>query len=191
MKKKRDPVLFSYVVDHDLGFAPNPYDGYCTLVHCKFKGKSSHRNIVEIAEKGDWIIGTGGKGKDSAGHGQIIYLMRIDRKNPKFHDYLANKGFQKRSDCIDYGSGNESALVARDFFYFGRNALAISDSSTDLAKNIEKKGRGFRRDYPPQKLKELVKWFRRNYENSMHGNPCGAKNNTIKMRRRIACRQYT
>ena len=25
------PKLFSYVVDHDLGFAPNPFGGFCTL----------------------------------------------------------------------------------------------------------------------------------------------------------------
>jgi hypothetical protein len=24
---------FSYVVDHDTGFAPNSYNGFCTLVH--------------------------------------------------------------------------------------------------------------------------------------------------------------
>ncbi|MBW2740862.1 MAG: hypothetical protein JRE64_18905 [Deltaproteobacteria bacterium] len=25
------PKLYSYVVDHDYGYAPNPFDGYCTL----------------------------------------------------------------------------------------------------------------------------------------------------------------
>jgi hypothetical protein len=44
-------TLFSYVVDHDLGFAPNPASGYCTLVHCKFEGKSGRRNIVELAKQ--------------------------------------------------------------------------------------------------------------------------------------------
>ena len=53
--------VFSYVVEHDNGLAPNPYFGYCTLCRCKFREKpGGHRNIVELAEKGDWIIGTGG-----------------------------------------------------------------------------------------------------------------------------------
>lgn len=41
--------LFSYVVDHDLGFAPNPEGDYCTLVDCKFGGRAGHKNIVELA----------------------------------------------------------------------------------------------------------------------------------------------
>jgi hypothetical protein len=30
----RERWLFSYVVDHDLGIAPNPVCGLCTLAHC-------------------------------------------------------------------------------------------------------------------------------------------------------------
>ena len=60
--------LFSYVVDHDTGYAPNPADGYCTLVQCKYRPKGAvKKNIVEMAEVGDWILGTGGCGKKSAG----------------------------------------------------------------------------------------------------------------------------
>lgn len=70
--------LFSYVVDHDNGFAPNPYYGVCTLAHCKF-GRKGYKNAVELAKVGDWVVGTGGKGKKSAGHGKLIYAMRKDR----------------------------------------------------------------------------------------------------------------
>ena len=52
-------ALFSYVVDRDLGFAPNPYGGFCTLAHCKFS-ISGKKKIVELAKIGDWIAGTGG-----------------------------------------------------------------------------------------------------------------------------------
>jgi hypothetical protein len=37
------------MLDHDLGFAPNPEGDYCTLVHCKFGGRAGHKNIVELA----------------------------------------------------------------------------------------------------------------------------------------------
>ena len=40
--------LFSYVVDHDYGFAPNPFGGFCTLAKCKYG--TTKRNIVELAE---------------------------------------------------------------------------------------------------------------------------------------------
>jgi hypothetical protein len=84
--------LFSYVVDHDLGFAPNPYLGYCTLVHCKFSDAEGRRNIVELAEIGDWILGTDGSNRQSAGNGKLIYLMRVDEK-PTFEEFLADRRF--------------------------------------------------------------------------------------------------
>lgn len=79
------PKLFSYVVDHDYGYAPCPFGDFCTLAKCKYgtiKCKSgTRRNIVELAEEGDWIAGTGGADLDkSAGHGKLIYVMRVDEK---------------------------------------------------------------------------------------------------------------
>jgi Nucleotide modification associated domain 2 len=168
-----DPILFSYVVDHDLGFAPNPYGGYCTLVHCKFGGLGRRQNIVEMGTPGDWILGTGGVGKDSAGHGRIIYLMRVDEKLT-FTEYLVNRRFQRRLDCKDLGSGNLFALVSRTYFYFGKNAMEISKLPQGLAAGLVKSGPGFRRDYPVASLMELVTWFNERFENGLHGEPCGA-----------------
>jgi len=74
--------LFSYVVDHDHGFAPHPNGQYCTLAKCKY-GSRRYKNIVELAKKGDWIVGTGGANlSKSAGHGKLIYAMRVDKKLP-------------------------------------------------------------------------------------------------------------
>lgn len=56
----RMPTLFSYVVDHDYGFAPCPVDGFCTLAKCTY-GSKNRKNILEMAQKGDWIAGTGGQ----------------------------------------------------------------------------------------------------------------------------------
>ena len=88
-------VLYSYVVDHDHGRSPNPESGFCTLVHCMHKKKGGKDNIVEKAQVGDWIMGTGGLSKDSAGHGKIIYLMRVDEKIP-FKDFLVDPRFNGR-----------------------------------------------------------------------------------------------
>lgn len=182
MKRKvsREPTLFSYVVDHDFGFAPNPFDGFCTLVHCKFGGTSGRRNIVELAEAGDWIIGTGGQGKDSAGNGRIVYLMRVDEKLA-FGEFLSDKRFRGRRDCEDHGDGNEFALISERFFYFGRNALPVSDLPATLATNIAKLGPGYRRDYPPKRLGALVAWFARRYKNGLHGDPCGSMRKTLRI----------
>jgi hypothetical protein len=185
--KSREPTLFSYVVDHDLGFAPNPEGNYCTLVHCKFGGRSGRRNIVELAHEGDWVSGTGGTGKDSAGHGRIIYLMRVGRKLP-FGKYLSDARFRGRCDCEDLGGENTFALVSKRYFYFGKNAVEVSLLPKHLASGLAKSGPGFRCDYPSSKLRELVKWFTTHYEVGRHGDPCGSKGSTVKVRRKH-CRQ--
>ena len=48
--------LYSYIVAHDGGFAPNPFWGYCTLANCKPK-------IRQTAKVGDWIVGLSSKPK--------------------------------------------------------------------------------------------------------------------------------
>jgi hypothetical protein len=67
--------LFSYIVTHDAGFAPNPFWGYCTLACCKPK-------IRETAQKGDWIVGLTPKAKGN----KIVYAMQVD-KILSFADY--------------------------------------------------------------------------------------------------------
>jgi Nucleotide modification associated domain 2 len=187
MRGEKVATLFSYVVDHDLGFAPNPSSGYCTLVHCKFGGIGRRRNIVELAKAGDWVLGTGGQNKDSAGNSKLIYLMRVDEKLP-FERFLADPRFRGRRDCKNYGSGNKYALIALHYFYFGRNALEISELPDELAPSrLVKRGPWFRRDYPADKLKRLVKWFERNYEVGTHGDPCKGRSRLQKHSRATKC----
>lgn len=75
---------YSYVLPRDFGFAPNPFSGYCTLATCK-------PGIRKIAQKGDWIIGTGVKKSEFYQH--IIYAMQVTEKL-KFDDYWNDKRFQ-------------------------------------------------------------------------------------------------
>lgn len=76
---KRDRQIFSYVVDHDYGFAPNPDSGLCSLARCKF-GSPEKANLVEKARVDDWIIGT--VGKNNANGGSSI-LMGEGQKVPE------------------------------------------------------------------------------------------------------------
>jgi hypothetical protein len=180
--------LFSYVVDHDIGFAPNPYGGFCTLVHCKFGGTDGRPNIVELAEEQDWVLGSGGQSKKSAGNGRIIYLMRVDEKLP-FREYLRDPRFKGRTDCIDHGAGNQFALVSCTYYYFGKNALPLSDLPSSVAPaTVLKRGPGFRRDLPEAKLEKLTAWFSRTYKIGMHGDPCGDDSETRQRRKRRICK---
>lgn len=61
--------LHSYVLDHDFGFAPNPFHGVCTLATCK-------PTIREHAAIGDYVVGTGCAKRGRRGH--LVYFMRVE-----------------------------------------------------------------------------------------------------------------
>jgi hypothetical protein len=174
--------VYSYVVEHDNGYAPNPYFGFCTLCRCKFQESAEgRRNIVELAKEGDWVIGTGGASKRSAGHGKLIYAMLVDEKLTR-ERYFSDSRFaqkkpmttsayeQTRGDnvrpCNDF-EREQFALVSRHFYYFGTNAIDIPKEF-----NIEKKGPGFRNHFSPADIRRFIEWLERTNKPGKRGEPC-------------------
>lgn len=91
--------IHSYIIDHDLGFAPNPFFGVCTLAACKPK-------IRKYAQIGDYVIGTGSKPNKLNGH--IIYWMKIEDIvdiNEYWHsdEFQSKKPIMKGSRMQRYG----------------------------------------------------------------------------------------
>lgn len=90
--------LYSYVLDHDLGLAPNPFWGYCTLAVCKPKIRKSKKLNI-----GDWIIGTGSKSieKKVGGkfRGKLIYAMEVT-EILTFEEYWNDERFQDKKPKI-------------------------------------------------------------------------------------------
>lgn len=170
--------LFSYVVDHDYGSAPNPFGGYCTLATCKYGSKSKKRNIVEMAENGDWIVGTGGADlSKSAGHGKLIYAMRVDKIISLAEYCRGNSGNRIDAlDAIKYGLVEEDgrlALISNHFFYFGRNAINISEiPKKHLRHPFEKKGPGYRCKFSVEFIKDFAEWLNAKFKVGIHGTPC-------------------
>lgn len=176
--------LYSYVVQHDTGHAPNPYFGVCTLCRCKYrKSPNGRRNIVELAKEGDWVVGTGGADKrKSAGHGKLIYAMRVDEKLTR-EEYYADRRFAKKrpveqgtyakrqGDNVRPGSffkkHEQFALISLHFYYFGARAIHIPKK---MFPQLEKRGPGFRADF--DEPKRLVKWLERHYKRGKYGEPC-------------------
>lgn len=72
--------IYIYVVNHDFGFAPNPFHGYCTLATCKPR-------IRNKAEVEDWVIGVGGRRLKATGY--CVYAMRVTQKIT-FNEYWKN-----------------------------------------------------------------------------------------------------
>lgn len=78
--------IYVYAVSYDLGFAPNPFGGLCSLACCKPK-------IRKMAVKGDWIVGlTGVKTKPAL---RCVFAMVVTR-DTSFDDYWANLEFRTR-----------------------------------------------------------------------------------------------
>lgn len=82
--------LFSYIIEHDLGFAPNPFHGACTLACCKPR-------IRKKAAVGDYILGTGAVKPNLRGH--ICYWMRVD-EILTFDQYWADYRFRRKKPVM-------------------------------------------------------------------------------------------
>jgi hypothetical protein len=173
--------LFSYVVMHDTGFAPNPFFGYCTLACCK-------PEIRRTATKGDWIVGLTPK----ANGNRIVYYMRVDDVNLSFADYwndrrfrvkrpintdgvrgrcgdniyepLATGGYRQLPSMHSNGDAEDEqnkqhdlsgvrVLVSETFGYFGSKATALPSNLTRLLV-----GRGHRCKFPPEFVAEFVQF---------------------------------
>ena len=78
--------LFSYVVRYDVGFAPNPFHGVCTLATCK-------PEIRRTAAIGDWVVGTGSAERRRSG--RLVYAMRVD-ETLTFEQYWADERFRRK-----------------------------------------------------------------------------------------------
>lgn len=149
--------LYSYTMDRDYGFAPNPFFNFCTLATCK-------PDIRKKAKIGDWVVGTGGKNTNLPG--KLIYAMKVTEKL-EFTQYWNNSTFADKKPRFDaslkYGYGdniyrqsntnmwlqarshhsnkggtcNQSnlkkdtsaphVLISDDFGYWGNNAIDIPD----------------------------------------------------------------
>jgi hypothetical protein len=152
--------LYSYIVTHDTGFAPNPFWGCCTLANCK-------PAIRRTAAIGDWIVGLSPK----ASNNRIIYVMRVDEilsyghyyRDPRFRlkipDYsksaviskcgdniykpLPNGAFRQIQSMHSNGIcenptkknrdlGGKNVLISKTFYYFGSGALQLPKKFEEL-----------------------------------------------------------
>ncbi len=166
--------MYSYVVEHDYGRSPNPNGGFCTLAFCKFSEDGVRRNVVEMAEVGDWIVGTGGNNELSAGHGKLVYAMLVTEKMT-LQDYFHDLRFKRRSgnELHLAGSTDRYALISDHFFYFGRNAPEFE--KRHLAYPIEKRGRSHRStSFKKEFIADFVAWLEENFTAGIHGDPCAA-----------------
>lgn len=187
--------LFSYIVEHDVGIAPHVAGKYCTLVNCKFrKGKAGRRNIVELAEREDWIVGTGGASEESAGHGKLVYAMNVTDKLP-LKEYSADIRFRNRADNQPHAPNctNRFALISTHFYYFGRIAPSIPKRFNRYRLKhkpfpLEKRGPGFKNHFEQKFIDSFVSWLEGKYKGRrILGAPCVRRRDVLPKCRSIIC----
>lgn len=98
------PRLYTYVVRHDTGFAPNPYHGYCTLACCK-------PLIRKCARPGDWILGGGAVTKGRGA--QVVFVMQVSETLTRM-EYWDDPRFAAKKPRID---GSYDEWVGDNIYY--------------------------------------------------------------------------
>jgi hypothetical protein len=179
--------LFSYVLDHDYGFAPNPFFGVCTLATCKPK-------IRDRAKAGDYVLGTGCAKRGR--RGRLVYLMQVDevttydaywaddrfrRKRPTdsrgtahaFGDniYHQHQGFWQQANSFhslpdgrpnplnrDHDTGSEGVLIGHRFVYFGGSGPMVPANFRDWDGTDVCAGRAYKRRFPAGMAEDVVAW---------------------------------
>lgn len=125
--------LYSYVVQHDQGFAPNPFMGVCTLANCK-------PQIRRSAKVGDIIVGTGSA--DLNATACLVYWMRVS-EIMFFDQYWANPRFRRKKPVMNgsrmqrfgdniYYTGDDGEICQLDSFHSEENgSLSVPNRDVD------------------------------------------------------------
>jgi hypothetical protein len=181
-------ALYSYVLDHDFGFAPNPFFGVCTLATCK-------PQIREHAALGDHVMGTGCAKRGRSG--RLVYMMRVDeitdydaywddarfaRKRPAlgrgvahaFGDNIYHRddegAWQQANSLHTFSDGTPNpynrehdthssrVLIGREFVYFGGNGPKIPAAFRDWHGDDVCSGRGYRRHFQDGLADAVIRW---------------------------------
>lgn len=127
-------TIYTYIIEHDLGFAPNPFHGVCTLACCKPK-------IRKHAKEGDYIVGMGSVKPGLQGH--VCYWMHVD-KILTFDQYWADARFRRKrplmhgsrylafGDNIYHLSADGKSFIQEDSYH---SASAHQASHSNLARD--------------------------------------------------------
>jgi hypothetical protein len=93
-----------YAVSYDLGFAPNPFGGICSLACCK-------PEIRRTAKLGDWVVGlTGTKLRPAL---RLVFAMQVTRIS-NFDEYWSAAEFAGRKAKRN---GSQKAQVGDNIYH--------------------------------------------------------------------------
>ena len=178
----KTPKLFSYVVSHDHGTAPHPGQGNCVLSHCKFSKTPGRKNLLESVEVGDWIVGTGGSGNDTAPPDRIIYAMKVEEKLP-IKQLYKDRRFKTKARDFWHGTpgkpayGESFVVSFKEFYYFGKIAPKIPTRFLNFQSahggpvQSLKAGRNYKRNFNENFIRNFIVWIQKQPKGKT-GEPC-------------------
>jgi hypothetical protein len=118
--------VYSYIVTHDSGFSPNPFQGTCTLACCK-------PQIRRSAKVGDLVIGLATLGR------RFVYAMKVsevlhfaDYWNVR--DHAGKRPYKSSSLVIDRRGDNIYQPIANGEFRQLPSSHSHPDGTEDLGK---------------------------------------------------------
>lgn len=191
--------VFSYVIEHDLGFAPNPFHGTCTLACCK-------PLIRKKAKLGDYILGTGATRPGLLGH--LTYWMRVDEittfdqywSDPRFHwkkPIMQGSTHLRYGDNIYHRNATGEGYQQEDSFHsLEDGSLSLGDRQRDTGwtdkilighnfaywgrkginmpehlKCFVKKGPGHKATFTEEQIAALMAWLEQQPQRGYIGEP--------------------
>ncbi len=133
--------LYSYIIKHDTGFAPNPFFGFCTLACCK----PSIRRVIGRSfdpSRSIWVVGISPKSREN----RLIYAMRVTEVLT-FERYYRDKRFalkrpQFRSGVVCKCGDNIYKPLKNGSYFQLRSTHSHRDGSEDAAKKLTDVGKG-------------------------------------------------
>jgi hypothetical protein len=124
--------VYSYLLDHDYGLAPNPFGKYCTLAVCKPKIRNSGNLDI-----GDWVIGTGSRAlEDFTGRilvHHLVYAMKVE-EILTFEEYWADIRFGYKKPVLN---GSLSAMYGDNIYHKDDDGNWIQEDSAHSLPNGE------------------------------------------------------
>lgn len=108
--------VFRYVIDHDMGFSPNPFHGICTLANCK-------PSIRRIAKPGDYVLGFGSA--KSQVRGKLIYWLRVDEL-ATYDEYWIDPRFALKKPVVN---GSHMKFHGDNIYHRGVDGSYIQEPS--------------------------------------------------------------
>lgn len=177
--------LYSYTIPIDDGAAPNPFGGMCTLAICKPVIRRTAEKSDWIVGLGSRQAPSGdlsGRVVYAMRVDEKISLQEYDQRAndewphrvPKYSDgdprnylgdciYDYSEGDHPRQrigvhgpENVNIDLGGENALISHQFYYFGRNAIALPDSLRPIIHQTQ----GHKKQANDRYVEDFVEWIR-------------------------------